>query len=162
MSVRAYLKNMTEDVQEIVDVGITVFPATLYDLRHRSAPLLAESAALLEALQTDVLRLVALNQTTEYGFDTAVAILHGADPDNPLTWGPHILLAQHFRERFTLAEQVAIVGATHTDDEVKNFYDHLHMSYLVDLNNVVTSMGLDVLIAKQLLSEARKAEILGY
>lgn len=160
MSIGAYLKNMTDINQEVVDIGVTVLASELYDLRNRSARLVAESVALPLALQAGVLRLVALDQVTEYITVTAIAILNGANPDDPLTWGGHVIPAQHFRERFSFAEQVGIVAATHHDDEVKNFYDHLHMSRYVDLTKQLTSDGLDLLVAKQLLASERKAEIM--
>lgn len=160
MAVRVYLRNMTDANKEIADVGITVLTDILYDLRNRPSRLVAESIELPAAVQADELRLVALNQTTEYAVDTAIAILSGANPDDPLTWGAHVIPAQYFRERFTFAEQVSIVSATHTDDEVKNFYDHLHMSRFVDLTKQTTETGLDLLIAKQLLEADRKAVIL--
>lgn len=162
MSIRANIKNMTGSNKEIADVGITVLTGTLYDLRARSPRLLSESTDLPAALQADEVRLVAPDQVTEYSYDTAIAILNGANPDDPLTWGVHVIPAQYFRERFTFSEQVAIVSASHTDDEVKNFYDHLHMSRFVDLTKQLTSNGLDLLIAKQLLNVDRKSELLAF
>ena len=160
--VRAYLKNPTAVNQEIADIGITVLPDTLYDLRSLSSRLLEESSDLPTALQSETVRMVALNKTIEYPYDTAMALLNGANPDDPLTWGSYVIAAQHFRERFTIAEQLDIIAASHSDDEVKNFYDHLHMSRFVDLTKPLTSAGLDMLISKQLLSTERKQEILAF
>lgn len=162
MTIRAYLKNRTELNQEIADVGITVIPGILYDLHSRSVQLLESSSDLPAALQADTVRLIALNQVTEYSYDIAIAILNGANPDDPLTWGAYVIPAQYFRERFTFAEQVGIISASHTDNEVKNFYDHLQMSSFVDLTKQLTADGLDLLIAKQLLDAGRKADILAY
>lgn len=162
MSVRALIKNMTDSNKEIADIGITVLPSILYDLCARSSRLLAESMDLPAALQADEVRLLALDQVMEYSYNTAMAILNGANPDDPLTWGTHVIPAQYFRERFTFAEQVGIVTATHSDDEVKNFYDHLHMARFIDLTKQLTATGLDLLIAKQLLQATRKAEILAF
>lgn len=160
MTLRAYLKNSTESSQEIADVGITVLPETLYDLRSRPARLLEESSDLPAALLAGSVRLVSVDKITEYSYDTAIALLNGADPNDPLTWGKHVIPAQYFRERFTFAEQVSIISASHSDDEIKNFYDHLQMSRFVDLTKPLTASGLDLLISKQLLDTERKAVIL--
>ena len=162
MAVRAFIKNMTATNREIADVGITVLVNTLYDLRSRSVQLLEESSDLPAALLAGEVRLVALDQITEYAYDTAIAILSGADPDNPLTWGAHVIHPQDFRIRFTPAEQVAIVAAARTDDDVKNFYDHLHMAGHVDLTSTSTEAGVDLMIAKNLVAAERKATLLAY
>ena len=160
MTIRAFIKNRTASNQEIGDIGVTVIPDTLYDLCSRPPRLLAESSDLPAALLADTIRLVALDRVTEYSYDTAIALLNGADPNDPLTWGKHVIPAQYFRERFTVAEQVGIIAASHSDDEVKNFYDHLQMSRFVDLSKQLTANGLDLLISKQLLDADRKAILL--
>lgn len=106
--------------------------------------------------------LVAVDQATIYSVPVAIAIIGGADPDNPLSWGPHIIHPQDFRARFTPAERVAILNASSTDLDVKDNYDFLHMASHVDLTHTDTIGGVDLLIYKGLIESTRKPAILAY
>lgn len=162
MIIQAFLKNMTQADIEMADIGLTVAVGELKDLRGKSALLIQSSEDLPVELQADNIRMVAIDQATEYSYDVAIAILGGADVNNPLTWGPHVLHPQDFRQRFTYAEQLAIRSAAATDNEVGNIYDFLAMTDHVDLTSGAATGSLDLLVSKGLIDSARKAEILTY
>lgn len=63
-------------------------------------------------------------------------------------------------DRFTQAEQLSIVAATNNDIEVKIFYDRMWGSDFIDLRDPRTTLGIDLLIAKELLDASRKVELL--
>lgn len=63
-------------------------------------------------------------------------------------------------EKFTQAEQLAVVTATLANAQIKLWYDKMFGATFVDLNDPRTSAGLDALIAANLLAPSRKAEIL--
>lgn len=65
-----------------------------------------------------------------------------------------------YLERFTEAEQLAIVGATQGNTAVKLWYDKLLAAEYVDLADPRIEQGLAALVAAGLLAEARKAELL--
>lgn len=65
-----------------------------------------------------------------------------------------------FRQRFTLAEQVAIKQATITDVEVGLVYDNFLAAQFIDVEDARVEQGLDLYIAKGLLKAQRKKELL--
>lgn len=65
-----------------------------------------------------------------------------------------------FFDRFTEAEQQAIVGATGNDTQVKIWYDRLMMQKTVELDSPRLDNALDLLVSKSLLTAQRKTEVL--
>lgn len=65
-----------------------------------------------------------------------------------------------FLERFTEAEQLAVVTATMSNPHVKLWYDKLLAAEFVSLDDPRTEAGIDALIAEALIDPARKSEIL--
>lgn len=65
-----------------------------------------------------------------------------------------------FLERFTEAEQLAVVTATLGSPQVKLWYDKLLAAEYVDLTDPRTEQGIDALIAAGLIDPARKDELL--
>lgn len=62
--------------------------------------------------------------------------------------------------RFTPQEYVGIVSATKTDVEVQAWYDLFQAASRVDLKDQRTVAGLNSLVGKNLLTQARATEIL--
>lgn len=60
---------------------------------------------------------------------------------------------------FTQAEQLAVVTATMTDPQVKLMYDRLLGAAFLTYEDPETEHGLQLLVAKELLTPERKAEI---
>ena len=65
-----------------------------------------------------------------------------------------------FLERFTEAEQLAVVSATLGSPQVKLWYDKLLAAEYVDLNDPRTEGGIDALIAAGLITADRKAALM--
>lgn len=65
-----------------------------------------------------------------------------------------------FIERFTDAEQLAIVTVTQSNPSVKLWYDKLLASREVDFDDVRTQAGMTALVAAGLITSARSAIIL--
>lgn len=65
-----------------------------------------------------------------------------------------------FRNLFTLEEQVAIRQAQEVDMEVGVMYDNFLAASFIDLEDVRVQTGLGVFVAKGLITEGRKDEIL--
>lgn len=65
-----------------------------------------------------------------------------------------------FLEKFTQAEQLAVVQATMNNAEIKLWYDKLIAATYVDLTDPRAEAGLDALIAAELIEPSRKGEIL--
>lgn len=65
-----------------------------------------------------------------------------------------------FRERFTLAEQIAIRQAQLTDMEVGLVYDAFISAQFIDIADPRVAGGIDLYISKGLLAAERKAELL--
>lgn len=63
---------------------------------------------------------------------------------------------------FTQAEQLAVVEATMTDPMVKLMYDRLLGAAYLTYEDVETEQGLQLLVDKELLTAARKAEIVAH
>ena len=66
-----------------------------------------------------------------------------------------------FIERFTEAEQIAIVTAAQSSPALRLWYDKAMASQEVVSDDPRTVAGMDALVAAGLISEARKAEVLG-
>nr|WP_314710478.1 hypothetical protein [uncultured Comamonas sp.] len=60
---------------------------------------------------------------------------------------------------FTPAEQLAVVTATMTDPVVKLMYDRLLSAAFLTYEDPETERGLQLLVAKELLTQERKLEI---
>lgn len=69
-------------------------------------------------------------------------------------------LSLEFLERFTEAEQIAVVQATMVIAPVKLWYDKLLAASYVDLNDPRVEAGIDALIAAELIAADRKASLL--
>lgn len=65
-----------------------------------------------------------------------------------------------YLDKFTEAEQDAVLDATQTDKQVRKFYDRLLAATYIDVEDVRTGMGLDLLISKGLLASDRKPALL--
>ena len=65
-----------------------------------------------------------------------------------------------FRNRFTFAEKVAIETAAQSDVEVKVLLDDQNSASFVDLARADAAAGLDLLVSKNLITLARRNEIL--
>lgn len=86
-------------------------------------------------------------------------VLTGADIPSAQAPAPtRELSVQEFRQRFTDAEQAAIVGST--DAAVKVLVFKISTRSSVDLDDPQVVQGLDLLVAKSLLAAPRKAQIL--
>lgn len=79
------------------------------------------------------------------------------DPVPPPTW---IITKVAMISRFTPQEYVGIVGATKTDVEVQAWYDLFQAASVVDLQDQRTIAGINSLVGKNLLTQARADEIL--
>ncbi|MBP9941736.1 MAG: hypothetical protein KBF33_10155 [Comamonas sp.] len=60
---------------------------------------------------------------------------------------------------FTQAEQLAVVTATMTDPQVKLMYDRLINAAYLTYEDPETAQGLQLLVAKGLLTQERKLQI---
>ena len=65
-----------------------------------------------------------------------------------------------FLDRFTEAEQLAVVEATLVSAAVKLWYDRLLAADFIDLEDPRTEAGVDALVASGLLDPSRKLGIL--
>lgn len=65
-----------------------------------------------------------------------------------------------FFDRFTEEEQLAIVAATMSDPQIKLWYDKLLAASFVDFNDQRLQAGLQAMVAKGLIAESRRLEIL--
>lgn len=65
-----------------------------------------------------------------------------------------------YLERFTEAEQLAIVGATQANPAVKLWYDKLLAAEYVDLADPRIEAGLSALVNANLLTDTRKTELM--
>ena len=73
---------------------------------------------------------------------------------------PSIITKLAFRYRLTDAEYVGILTAAKTDVEVMAWVETFNMVSQVNLDDPRTASGLEMMVAKTLLTEARKTEIL--
>jgi hypothetical protein len=71
-----------------------------------------------------------------------------------------ILSKYAFSQRFTPQERIAIRQAAQMDVEVADYYELAQIADEVNLDELTTAQGLDLLISKGLLAAERKAEIL--
>lgn len=65
-----------------------------------------------------------------------------------------------FRDRFTVAEKLAIRAAQMTDMEVGLVYDEFQAAQFIDVDDPRVAGGIDLYITKGLLEPNRKAELL--
>ncbi|KAF0844319.1 hypothetical protein FNL37_1763 [Methylovorus glucosotrophus] len=65
-----------------------------------------------------------------------------------------------YLDRFTEAEQLAVVGATMSNPAVKLWYDRMAMASYVDITDPRVAAGIDALIAAGLLDAGRKDALL--
>ena len=65
-----------------------------------------------------------------------------------------------YLDRFTDAEQLAVVGATMTNPAVKLWYDRMGMASYVDITDPRVAAGIDALIEAGLLDAGRKDALL--
>lgn len=79
---------------------------------------------------------------------------------NNLILNSQIITKIAFRFRFTDAEYVGIITASKTDPEVQAWYDTFNMASSIDLSDPRTKTGLDNLVNKNLLTQARADQIL--
>jgi hypothetical protein len=84
--------------------------------------------------------------------------LVGAEPAPPPP--PPIITKLAFRYRLTDAEYVGILSAAKTDVEVAAWVETFNMTSQINLDDPRTASGLDMMVAKNLLTEERKTEIL--
>lgn len=73
---------------------------------------------------------------------------------------PPIITKLAFRYRLTDAEYVGILAAAKTDVEVAAWIETFNMVSQVNLEDPRTASGLDMMVAKNLLTAEREAEIL--
>lgn len=73
---------------------------------------------------------------------------------------PRIITKLAFRFRLTDAEYVGILNAAKTDVEVASWVETFNMSITIDLDNQRTKDGIQNLVGKNLLTQARADEIL--
>lgn len=84
--------------------------------------------------------------------------LVGPEPAPPPP--PPIITKLAFRYRLTDAEYVGILAAAKTDVEVAAWVETFNMVAQVNLDDPRTASGLEMMVTKSLLTEARKTEIL--
>lgn len=73
---------------------------------------------------------------------------------------PRVITKVAFRFRLTDAEYVGILSAAKTDVEVAAWVETFNMSITIDLDNQRTKDGIQNLVGKNLLTQARADEIL--
>lgn len=73
---------------------------------------------------------------------------------------PPIITKLAFRYRLTDAEYVGILTAAKMDVEVAAWVETFNMVSQVNLDDPRTASGLEMMVSKSLLTEARKTEIL--
>lgn len=78
-------------------------------------------------------------------------------PPSPETW---IITKVAMISRFTPQEYVGIVSATKTDVEVQAWYDLFQAASKVDLQDERTVAGINALVPKNLITQARADTIL--
>jgi len=81
-----------------------------------------------------------------------------ADPLPPAT--PRKLSSLSYLDLFTDSEQLAVVTATMQSAQVKLWYDKMLAAEYITLADPRTEQGLDVLVQLDLLTPARKLDIL--
>lgn len=79
------------------------------------------------------------------------------DPVPPPTW---VITKVAMISRFTPQEYVGIVSATKTDAEVQAWYDLFQAASKVDLKDQRTVAGINALVPKNLITQARADTIL--
>lgn len=84
-------------------------------------------------------------------------VLVGPVPVPPI---PPVITKVAMISRFTPQEYVGIVGATKTDVEVQAWYDLFQAATVVNLEDQRTVSGINALVPKNLLTQARADAIL--
>ncbi len=159
MAVNAFLKALHDQPVEIRDLGFTVVPDELYPLLEVDPFALQISTSLPGALMTGAVQMIGPDGTTAFDTDAALAVLNGADLNDPFLH-THNINGQSFRMRFTFAERMAIDASELP--AVVTLRNDLMKADVVDLSSSVVAEGLDMLIANGLLNSARKDELLSY
>jgi hypothetical protein len=85
-------------------------------------------------------------------------VLIGPEPAPPPP--PPVITKVAMISRFTPQEYVGVVGATKTDVEVQAWYDLFQAASVVDLSDQRTVAGINALVPKNLLTQARADAIL--
>lgn len=85
-------------------------------------------------------------------------VLVGPVPPPPLP--PPVITKVAMISRFTPEEYVGIVGATKTDVEVQAWYDLFQAASVVNLEDPRTVAGINSMVPKNLLTQARADAIL--
>lgn len=80
------------------------------------------------------------------------------------SWGPDVVPCPHFYgneklDLFSQTEQLAVVTAAMTDPQVKLMYDRMLGAAFLTYEDPETEQGLQLLVAKGLLTQERKAQI---
>lgn len=57
-----------------------------------------------------------------------------------------------FLDRFTEAEQLSVVGATMSSPVIKLWYDRLLAASFIDLQDIRTEVGIDILLNAELIA----------
>ena len=81
------------------------------------------------------------------------------DPADPLPQPYRKFYGNDKLDLFTQAEQLAVVTATMADPQVKLMYDRLLGAAFLSYEDPETEQGLQLLVAKGLLTQERKAQI---
>lgn len=81
-------------------------------------------------------------------------------PPDPIPVPPPIITKLAFRFRLTDQEYVGILAAAKTDVEVMAWVETFNMVTQINLDDPRTASGLEMMVSKSLLTEARKTEIL--
>lgn len=100
--------------------------------------------------------IVADQEFVEKNYDGRYMLV-GPEPEPQI---PPIITKIAFRFRFTNSEYAAILSAAKTDVDVQAWYETFNMIMAVDLNSQYTKQGIEILVSKNLLTQARADEIL--
>lgn len=95
----------------------------------------------------------ALVQMTAQEIDEHLAQVVAPPPKTQFT-------SLEFLDRFSEAEQLAVVTATMTNPVIKLWYDRLLAASFIDLVDPRTEEGIDALIAADLIATERKQQLL--
>lgn len=83
------------------------------------------------------------------------------EPQEPTPPAPRTQFSvREFRQRFTLAEQVAIRAASMTNMEAGLVYDEFLSAQFIDVADEATAQGIDTYIRLGLLDASRRDELL--
>lgn len=117
----------------------------------------ASDAAIQAHLNTNV---VGVNKPTLAQVKANIAV-YQAKVTAAQGRGPTQFSSLEFLDKFTSAEQLAVVAATLQSAAVKLWYDKMLAASFVDLEDPRTADGLTALVGAGLITSARKTQILG-